>query len=95
MKLPMLRHDLANHFVYGTFIFCSCTAIALIVMSAMSFLSLLIAAEIGLFFTLVFALGKEIRDRVTGKGTSSWEDIAATAAGGIIPFILLAILHFL
>lgn len=42
---------------------------------------------VAVLFTMAIAIGKEVYDRVTGKGTAEWHDVFCDAAG-----LLLAIL---
>lgn len=69
MKLPMLPHDKANHFVYG----------AGIAATAEPF----VGPELALVLGACFAVGKEIYDLKSGKGEPSVPDAVATLAGSV------------
>jgi hypothetical protein len=68
MKLPTLPADKANHFVYGAVI----AALGLMVHSP----------EAGAMACLIFAVGKEAADRISGAGNPELADALATVAGG-------------
>lgn len=75
--LPLIPHDKANHIVYGA-------VIALV--------TLLCATAAALPHPVLWTLGasfgfgalKEVRDRVSGKGTPDFVDFAATGLGGLL-----------
>ncbi len=75
--LPTLPHDKANHLAYGAAIACA----AVLAHSV-------IAAGIAV---AVFAVGKEVYDRVSKKGTPEPLDAVATLAGGAL--VLLPLIH--
>lgn len=69
MKLPLIRQDLANHFIYGFAIF---------------FLtSLILGNPLALFITCIVAIGKEVYDHKT-TGKFSWMDVMMTLIPGIL-----------
>lgn len=92
MKAPMLRHDLANHFIYGSFVFSITAAISLLVLGSKY---MLVSLFVGAFVTCVVAVGKELRDYISKQGTPDTGDIVATVAGAIPPAIILILVHFL
>ena len=65
--LPTLAFDKANHFVYGA-----------VIAAPVAVVSPLAAAAV----CAAFAIGKEIRDKVTGKGNPELMDAVVTMAGG-------------
>lgn len=69
MKLPMLPHDKANHFVYGALITAAVEPMA--------------GPEIALATGAAFAAGKEIYDLKSGKGEPSVPDAVATLVGSL------------
>lgn len=69
MKLPILPHDKANHFIYGFMIF------------ILSNLFLRDYVSLGIVF--VFAIGKEIYDQYD-YGGFDWKDILATIIPALI-----------
>ena len=73
MKLPMLPLDKANHFVYGTILFT---------------LGSIFSVWLGLTLAVLFGVGKEVYDRVTGRGTPDRMDAIVTAAPAV--FLTLA-----
>ena len=75
MKLPMLDADKANHFAYGA------TLAAVGAIHSMLAGALLCAA---------FAIGKEVLDRVTGRGTPDLMDAVWTLAGAVPVLLPLA-----
>jgi hypothetical protein len=68
MNLPQLDRDKANHFVYGALI----AAVGALAHSP----------EVGAIACAVFAVGKEVLDRVRKTGTPELADALATVAGG-------------
>lgn len=75
MKLPTLEFDKANHWVYG---------------SVLAAVGALFDPLAGALLCNGFAIGKEIRDRVTGKGTPDRWDALWTMIGGavvLLPFV--------
>lgn len=46
-----------------------------------------ISIPVGLFLAFAYALGKEIYDYASGKGTPEWMDFVYTVAGGIVGYI--------
>jgi hypothetical protein len=75
MNLPSLPADKANHFVYG-----ACAA-------ALGGLHSVLA---GLMLCALLAIAKEVRDRVTRRGTPDLLDALATVAGGLVALLPLA-----
>jgi hypothetical protein len=73
MRLPLIPHDKANHFIYGFVIF---------ILS-----SLIMSNLISLCVVIVFALGKEIRDQIVYKGFD-YKDLLSTIIAPIILTIL-------
>lgn len=73
MKLPLIELDKANHFIYGNIL-------ALI-------FSLFLSIEISLLAVFAVANGKEIYDKVSGKGTLDIMDVVWTMFGAITIFI--------
>lgn len=74
MKLPMIPQDKANHFIYGFVIF---------ILS-----NLILNAYFALAIVFCFAAGKEVYDKVSGKGTPEILDFVAT----LIPAIILTLI---
>lgn len=68
MNLPQLDHDKANHFVYGA------------VLAGIGALHSVLA---GAALCAVFAIGKEVYDRVSKRGTPDPNDALATLAGAL------------
>jgi len=76
MNLPSLPADKANHFVYG---------------AALAGVGALHSALAGAVLCWVFAIGKEVYDRVSKRGTPDRWDAVATAAGAVpvlLPLVL-------
>ena len=78
MKLPMLKHDKANHFIYGLLIF----ALSNI------FLGYLLSSLI----CSLFAFGKEVYDHYHTNHTPDLMDAIVTMAGGATA-LLIAFFH--
>jgi hypothetical protein len=76
MTLPSLPADKANHFVFG-----ACAAA----------LGGLHSVLMGLLLCAVLAVGKELRDRITRRGTPELLDAVATLAGGVVALLPLAV----
>lgn len=76
MSLPTIPLDKANHVVYGSVIFA--------VTYVMLMFQQLPALPIAFGVVVAFAVGKEVRDRVTKKGTPDIVDAVATVAGGVV-----------
>lgn len=72
MNLPVLPADKANHFAYGA------------VLAGIGALHSVLA---GAALCAVFAIGKEVYDRVSGKGNPEVADALATLAGAL-PVVL-------
>ena len=70
----LIPQDKANHFVYGA-----------ILASAGALYSI----EVGAALCLAVAVGKEIYDRVSGKGHPEIADIVATVVGGAVVLLPL------
>lgn len=70
--LPQLPQDKGNHFAYG---------------AAIAAVGCLVSPLAGVALCLAFAVGKEVYDRVSGKGHPEIWDAFATIAGGIIVII--------
>lgn len=79
-KLPSISHDKANHFIYGSIIAAATSPF------------------IGVPYTMVvvsvFAIGKEVIDKVSKKGTPSVADIVATVVGGVVVVLPTAVEKF-
>lgn len=88
MARLLIPQDKANHYVYGQGIFALSFAALCLPWLALGFW-----AKIGLAIGVVslFAIGKEIRDKRTGKGTPEWRDALWTEAGVVVPTIVLAL----
>ena len=54
MKLPLLPHDKANHFIYGFFIYV--------------FAAFVVSNSLAFVIVCLFAIGKEVRDQIVYKG---------------------------
>jgi uncharacterized protein YfiM (DUF2279 family) len=67
----LIPQDKANHFVYGA------TISALAIRASGS-------RNAGLVAAAVFAIGKELYDWITGKGSPDWHDAAWTILGGVV-----------
>lgn len=76
MKLQklLIPQDKANHFVYGALVSSTVSRVTG-------------SRATGLVATVVFAIGKELWDWATGKGTPDFWDAAATVAGGLCPWL--------
>lgn len=72
--IPVIPHDKANHALYGYVIY-----------TVGSFAGRFVGQPVpaGLAMTAVFALGKEVYDKVSGKGTPDKMDFVATMAGAV------------
>jgi hypothetical protein len=75
MKLPTIPYDKALHVTYGA-------AIGLVGALAARFFHLPMWAG-ALAAATLFAVAKEVRDRVSGKGTPDVLDAVATVAGAV------------
>jgi hypothetical protein len=73
----LIPQDKANHIVYGTLI-----ALAALVSTTYATLPHPVLWALGASFG-VGAL-KEVRDRLSGKGTPDFSDFAATGLGGLL-----------
>lgn len=73
----MLPHDKANHFTYGA------------ILAGLG--SLTGHWQVGVLTCAAFAVGKEIWDRTSGKGTPDWRDLAVTLAGALPVILPLAL----
>lgn len=74
--LPTISHDKALHVVYG---------------SALASLGAMHSATTGLILCVAFAVGKEVYDRMSGRGKTEVADALATVAGGalvLLPLVL-------
>lgn len=72
MKLPILAHDKANHFVYGFVIY--------------FIASLMLNPYISLAIATGFALAKEVKDEYDYKGFD-WKDLVITVIAPIALFL--------
>lgn len=70
--LPIIPQDKANHFAYGAVI---------------AAVGCLFSPLAGASLCFAFAVGKEVYDRVSGKGNPEFWDAFATIAGGAIVII--------
>lgn len=80
MSLPLIPADKANHAVYGALIAC---------LGALT-----LGATAGAVLCVVAAVGKELYDRVSGKGNPEALDAAWTVVGGALvlaPLVLTAL----
>lgn len=77
--LPIIPLDKANHIAYGSALAC-----------VGAFHSVLAGAVL----CAAFAIGKEVRDRVTRKGAPDVLDALATMAGGLLVLAPLAAWRF-
>lgn len=75
MNLPQMPADKANHFAYG---------------AAIAALGGLHSVLMGFALCLLFAVGKELRDRATRRGSPELLDAVATMAGGVVALLPLA-----
>ena len=75
MNLPVIPHDKANHFAYGA------------VLAGIGALHSVLA---GAALCAVFAIGKELYDRVSKRGTPDLNDALATLAGALPVLVPLA-----
>jgi len=70
--LPLLPQDKANHFAYG---------------AILAAIGCLFSPLAGAALCVAFAVGKEVYDRLSGKGNPEFLDAIATIAGGVIVII--------
>jgi hypothetical protein len=77
--LPLIAHDKANHYLYGSVIALVTFLVAFNIPSVAVFAS--IAALIA---TTIMAVAKELYDKYSGTGTPDFYDIVYTVAGGIV-----------
>ena len=75
MKLPTLPADKANHVAYG---------------AALAALGGLHSVLAGAVLCVLFAVGKEVADKVRKTGTPEVRDVVATLAGGALVLLPLA-----
>lgn len=80
--------DKSTHYIVGQTIFSFVVAACYL---APTGLSLWASAWIGQGVVAVFAVGKEVWDKTTGKGTPEWRDAVATQLGTVLPCTLLGI----
>lgn len=76
MQLPYIPGDRANHFGYG---------------AVLASLGALHSVAIGAVLCASFAIGKEVYDRVSKRGTPDLMDALWTIAGGLPVLIPLAV----
>ena len=74
MKLPMLEHDKANHFIYGLLIF--------------GLVKVILGPVVGLIVCTLFGIGKEIYDHFHRDHTFDIYDAIATIAGGVVGLLI-------
>ena len=67
--LPLIPLDKANHACYGGMLAC---------------LGSMHSIAVGAALCVFFAIAKEVRDRVSGKGTPDVLDAVATMLGGVV-----------
>lgn len=79
MKLPLFPQDKANHALYGALI----AAVALIA-ALVGSLPLVSGCWLAAVASGTFAIGKELHDRQTGRGTPDVFDAVATMAGALL-----------
>lgn len=72
--LPLIPQDKANHVIYGMIIY--------------YLVQFFLTPYAALAVVAVFAVGKEVYDWVSGKGTPEFLDIMATILGSLPLFIL-------
>ena len=77
MTLPSIPQDKANHAVIGAVLACAG--------------ALLVGPVTGAALCLLFAIGKEIADWLSGKGTPELLDAIYTAAGGALVLLPLVV----
>lgn len=76
MQLPYIPGDRANHFAYG---------------AMLAGLGSLHSVAIGAALCAAFAIGKELYDRVSKRGTPDLMDALWTVAGGVPVLLPLAV----
>jgi hypothetical protein len=74
MKLPMLEHDKANHFIYGLIIF--------------GLFKVILGPIVGIIVCILFGIGKEIYDHFHIDHTPDIYDAIITIAGGVIGLLI-------
>jgi len=67
-----IPHDKALHFIAGVLLFA---------------VGHFIDPMVGLALAFGYGVGKEVYDKVSGKGNPEWMDFVYTVAGGIVGFI--------
>lgn len=67
-----IPHDKALHFIAGVLLFA---------------VGHFISIPVGLFLAFAYAAGKEIYDKVSGKGNPEFMDFVWTCAGGIVGYV--------
>lgn len=95
MKIPVIRADLANHAVYGNFIFSVVTTLLLIISSIFTPTTLAVLAicgAIGVVVTAAIALYKEYVRDAKGGGTKSSRDFWWTMLGAVPSYIIILVL---
>lgn len=76
MKLPMLPHDKANHFIYGLIIF--------------GLFKIILGPLVGIILCSLFGVGKEIYDYLHKDiHTPDIYDAIVTISGGLIGLLIL------
>lgn len=70
MFLPIIDKDKANHAIYGMVIF--------------AIVYFLFTWQIAIAVVCFFAVGKELYDKISGKGTPDFMDTVYTIAGGLV-----------
>ena len=76
MKLPMLPHDKANHFIYGLIIF--------------GIFKIIFTPLIGIVVCSIFGISKEIYDYFNrDRHTPDFYDALITIIGGVIGLLIL------
>lgn len=94
-KAPIIRHDLALHYTYGSIIYIVSYVVYVSVLLGMSVLgntvpiiaAILIASAAALLTTAVFAYAKERYSKNTGRGTYDMKDFRYTVYGALPAFM--------
>lgn len=88
MGLPLIAQDKANHVIYGALASITTHCIARLVVQTPAPAAVAAAAGVA----IAVAVGKELVDRRRPEAhTPDWRDAAATAAGGLVACVALAL----